>query len=70
MCYKELYIKYKFIVEQNKKLRNQLRLTHGENKGLPDKFDFKKNVQAEKSRYMTRSVSNSHSPKAISRADR
>ena len=63
VSYRELYFNHNYITEQNKKLRNQLKLSLDENRSLYKKFKFNTEVKAEKAHYKTRSASKSMSPK-------
>ena len=63
--YRGLYLEVTYIREQNKKLRDQLKLSFDENKSLwsqlevYEKSKFRADVDSEKARYTTRSVSKS-----------
>jgi len=67
--YRGLYLEVAYIREQNKKLSDQLKLSFVENKSLwselkvYEKSKFHADVDSEKARYATRSVSKSKSPK-------
>ena len=61
--YRELYLNHNYITEQNKSLRDNLKLSLDENRSLHKKFKFNTEVKAEKEHYKTRSTRKSMSPK-------
>ena len=63
VSYRELYFNHNYITEQNKKLRDQLKLSLDENRSLYKKFKFNTEGTAEKAHDKMRSASKSRSPK-------